>query len=389
MASILFFEINAFCLILLLWVLYVMLADADKQLMNILYLKVLFLTMFMIVCDVLCFALNGRQGTVIFYLFNVVAAFRYLISGYLCMYWFLFIGSMIRMMRGERNADYSFFEKSLISFPAFVLAVTACLSPCMKILFYIEPVTNVYDYGDYIFIQRFITYGYFTLSCLKVLIYLLKKDKGYKKVRNMTFYACFILPTIGGIVSFYFPGAPFIWVGLSVVLVFVFFDMQVANISLDGLTKVNNRRLFNTYLSSCINEIRSTKNLYLIMLDINKFKQINDEYGHQEGDNALVIVAEALKKTCFNKDCFVSRYGGDEFAVLCWAGDDAEVYAIEKEILLNLRHLLIAKKLPYKLSLSIGFEERGKDCFGNSDELLRKADRALYEAKSLSEKMND
>ena len=125
------------------------------------------------------------------------------------------------------------------------------------------------------------------------------------------------------------------------------------------------------------------------MLDINKFKQINDEYGHQEGDNALVIVAEALKKTCFNKDCFVSRYGGDEFAVLCWAGDDAEVYAIEKEILLNLRHLLIAKKLPYKLSLSIGFEERGKDCFGNPDELLRKADRALYEAKSLSEKMND
>ena len=76
MVSILFFEINAFCLILLLWVLYVMLADADKQLMNILYLKVLFLTMFMIVCDVLCFALNGRQGIVIFYLFNVVAAFR-------------------------------------------------------------------------------------------------------------------------------------------------------------------------------------------------------------------------------------------------------------------------------------------------------------------------
>lgn len=67
----------------------------------------------------------------------------------------------------------------------------------------------------------------------------------------------------------------------------------------------------------------STKNLYLMMLDVDDFKKINDIFGHLEGDFALKLVADSLKKVAADTSCFISRLGGDEFVVVCEKENDS------------------------------------------------------------------
>ena len=102
-------------------------------------------------------------------------------------------------------------------------------------------------------------------------------------------------------------------------------------VSVDKLTQVNNRQNLLSYLSYKINNHEET--VYLIMMDIDKFKTINDTYGHLAGDDALICVAKALKQACaqFKKRPFIARYGGDEFVVIL-EGTTDDLAAVEERI---------------------------------------------------------
>ncbi len=67
---------------------------------------------------------------------------------------------------------------------------------------------------------------------------------------------------------------------------------------------------------SLFSNVDQAEDVYLLMMDADGFKQINDRYGHVEGDHALQVVATALKDVCSASGGFIARYGGDEFVVL-------------------------------------------------------------------------
>ncbi len=383
------FESSIVCLVLLFWIMLYMIRDTDKQMLNILFVKTVIADIIVIILEIPSYLLSGTTGAVNYYLQNIFVALIYAVSGYVCMYWFMYVVNVISSLNNQRLKELSLYSRFWISFPAFVLAVLSCLSPHLNLLFYIDPETNLSFHGSWFFIQRIITYGYTTLGSLIVFFYLLRKGKSYRPVRTFTLISFIVFPLAGGILTILIKGPSTVWAFFAVGLVLIFFDMRIANVSQDGLTRMNNRRVFDDYIAKCINEVRPTKNLYLIMLDIDKFKRINDEYGHIEGDSAISLVADVLKKVCFERDCFLARYGGDEFVILCWEKDEKDVFFIEKEILSSLRHQLVVKKLPYNLTISMGFAERGKDCFGKVNAFIQKADKALYKAKHLTEMMNE
>lgn len=154
----------------------------------------------------------------------------------------------------------------------------------------------------------------------------------------------------------------------------------------DALTKVANRRYFETFLGECWQCAQAQgRTLSLIMVDVDYFKPYNDRYGHQAGDRCLVAVAEALGACIRRPGDLVARWGGEEFAVVLMDAD-AEVAAAAAE---RIRQAVAALHIPHGTSscadhvtVSGGRATCRPEQGMNWSHLVNLADAALYRAKS-------
>jgi diguanylate cyclase (GGDEF)-like protein len=146
----------------------------------------------------------------------------------------------------------------------------------------------------------------------------------------------------------------------------------------DSLTQLANRSLFHNRLEHVLKSRRP--GVCVLLLDIDEFKAVNDSHGHHAGDQLLKAVAERLR-ACVREGDTAARLGGDEFALLLdRAGGDAEALAVADRLLSDFdqRIEVAGERLKVHVSLGIAMGIPGRD---NPDELLRRADVALYEAK--------
>ena len=205
--------------------------------------------------------------------------------------------------------------------------------------------------------------------------------KSVSKMDKRRFLAIGSIPVIVmafGMIQVVVLNAPTFCFGCTVMWLFYYLENMQTMISVDDLTHLNNRGQINRYLE----QIHYNKDVRVIimMIDINKFKTINDTYGHAEGDRALVIVSEALRQTCeqIKASVFLGRYGGDEFTIVI---KNPEEDIMPEQLVSLIRSILIQKKtenqLPYDLNVSIGYDLiRGSD--DDANECLKRADRNLY-----------
>ena len=199
------------------------------------------------------------------------------------------------------------------------------------------------------------------------------------RMLNMALASCGVLPLIFFVLEYFTGTHPFSIYAMMVAVLWVFLELQSRMISTDPLTKLNNRNQLNVYLDSKMGQASAKGSLYLFVLDLDKFKDINDNFGHHEGDRALITVAEVLKRVCGPKGCFISRFGGDEFNLVADLPDMAAAEAIKFAI--NYEIAQRAASLPYRFSLSIGYAaSRGKG--ETPKDLFERADEALYREKA-------
>ena len=154
---------------------------------------------------------------------------------------------------------------------------------------------------------------------------------------------------------------------------------------IDGLTGVPNRRAFDDRLNSEFERTqRDGASMALLMVDVDFFKKFNDEYGHQAGDDALVRVALIMRNCLRRPTDSLYRYGGEEFAIILADTDAAGADHITTRIMRSVRNLCIPHtESPHQqLTVSIGIAlTRAKDTGDSVDQLLHRADIALYQAK--------
>ncbi|WP_070971117.1 GGDEF domain-containing protein [Vibrio sonorensis] len=153
----------------------------------------------------------------------------------------------------------------------------------------------------------------------------------------------------------------------------------------DPLTKLNNRHLFDSTLALELKRSQRKKQpLALLILDIDYFKQYNDLYGHPEGDDAIVDIAQILSASCNGERDFVARIGGEEFAALLPNTSASQAQSIARQIqhsVADLRRKHQGSDLSPYLTVSIGIRISHPDSNLSSDQLYSQADSALYKAK--------
>ena len=148
-------------------------------------------------------------------------------------------------------------------------------------------------------------------------------------------------------------------------------------VNFDSLTKIYNRRFFNEFLhKEIIRSERNNKAFSLIMFDIDHFKRINDNYGHDIGDKILQELA-AVVSQCIRKSDLFARVGGEEFVIIAQETNlEGAMYLAEK-IRKKVEENSFCMSLKITVSLGISQYKNKDDC----STIYKRADNALYKAK--------
>lgn len=170
--------------------------------------------------------------------------------------------------------------------------------------------------------------------------------------------------------------------------------LEAANLQLDALavsdplTGMKNVRYFRARLEEArAAALRSGQALSLVVLDLDRFKEVNDRYGHPAGDRVLRAVADAMAAAVREGDTAarlssVARMGGEEFAVLLPGAAEGEAVAIAARILDAIRAAAVAiGGVEVRVSASAGVAVLGSGAL-DADDLYARADHALYAAKA-------
>lgn len=237
---------------------------------------------------------------------------------------------------------------------------------------------NVYSRNFLFVFDYAVTYSYLLAGAG-----ILYKNRSSTKRYTYLPVLLFILPVvIGSLLQFLFYGIATLWLSAAIGLTSLYISIQTENAYLDRLTGVYNRHYFETYVSALYKAAaRDSKKqkIAALMIDIDRFKSINDRYGHVVGDEALIRSARILRASS-GKNALVVRYGGDEFLVILRDKSETEVALLVGEIQKNCAAANRISDKDYTLSFSIGYTI-ADPAVVDKEEFFIRADQAMYAAK--------
>lgn len=366
---------DVICLIMLLFI-----SNASRRHTKILlaeryFLEMSLATAILLISDIIWPLVNGVKLPG-FRLLNIIINLVYMVlTGFIGFLWIVYVDFKVR-----RRLDSSHYKRvTMFSIPMLVLLVLTLTSPKTHILFYIDE-NNCYRRGKLMWIRICVMILYVLWAAVLTLVGIKRQKTKQKKDEMRALLQFIFFPLIGIFMQLFYLNLPFTAVGISLSVLLVFINVQNKQISIDALTGINNRRQLTLYVDSELSALSKKGELYYLIMDVDKFKSINDTYGHLEGDNALIKIASLLNSLCEKQNDFVARYGGDEFVIVCRRRNEAEVEALKQEILSAVSKLNDEGTLPYKLSLSVGSAKF--DTSKSNDEIFAEADKKLYSIKS-------
>ena len=218
------------------------------------------------------------------------------------------------------------------------------------------------------------------VSIIVYSVILMLKKKEIDKSNYIIQIVFILLCTLGGFMDGWIVDTPIMALAICVSFIFLFINLQEPQIFNDALTGLNNRRRANSYIKEMLKNTSDTNPLYLFMLDIDHFKQINDTKGHLEGDKALCVVGEAIAKETDEYRGFAARWGGDEFIVAIHTDIEGFEKQFKEGLDSRLKRYSERDAIAYPLEVSLGHTKTNNPLIP-LNELVNNADKELYKNK--------
>ena len=369
---------NTACIIIMLLILRLHLKSLDKTITARVFTFLIVSVILYFIFDLCCGLLENdvwHKSQMISIILNLGFFFSSYLIGY-----FAFMYSEC-----EINNTWMFNNKKLyLSFiPTLILIVLTFLTLKFRFFFYID-INGEYIKGPYYFLVLLFVYGYLLLIGIKNFILYFNKKYYLKKEILLSLSSFVIFPLIFGIIQAFHTGISIICLGTTISLVQVFISMQNKRITIDSLTKLNNRDKLMQHLDSKINNVINN-DIYFVMIDIDNLKHINDTFGHVEGDRAIKTIADILKQSCGHYTCMLARYAGDEFSIV-FEGSLESVEKLKNDIYTNLKVYRELTNGKYNLEVSLGYSRYDRFKMKNIVELIASADDELYKDKARKKK---
>ena len=294
-------------------------------------------------------------------------------AGYL---WFLFLLALAHSKTFSQKKNIR-----LALIPALIHVLLCIYNYFNPIFFGIDQ--NFEYFRGPLFAVQYLFYYLYTIPVSIYAIIKALRPENYIERGHYLLVAVFpIMPVMSGTLQLFYPQIPFNCLAFTLALTIVYMNELGQQISQEPLTHLANRKQFMRTLEQAMAQSDTNQQLYLFMMDIDKFKSINDTYGHYEGDQALIMVSDALKRAVsrLHQRATLARYAGDEFAIIAYFDTPEEAHqfkdAIQRE--LNTQSNSIDKG--YELSMSIGIAQYSPE-MKTLRNLLEAADAQLYVEK--------
>lgn len=266
----------------------------------------------------------------------------------------------------------------LSSIPQWVLAALLLASAFNGWIFSVDE-AGAYHRGPLFFVQLLCSYGYVVYTMTRSLrVVLLRKNTSSR--REYIAIASFALPVlICGALQYLMPQLSLATAGIMISYMLVYLNSLQLMVSLDPVTGISDRRQFLLSLHSRAETLRGNARLYFFFIDVDNFKNINDRFGHDEGDHVLRLVAESLRTVCTEYGASYGRYGGDEFTAAYTAEDELSAERFCRQLENTLARRLEESRAD-SVGLSIGVVEfrQGQE---SVQDLITRAGREMYLAK--------
>lgn len=287
-------------------------------------------------------------------------------AGLIAYSWLMYVEILI-------DSPFAFNKKRRILLMLVLLSTFANIIICL----FLDPSQkNIYGYLT-AFSLIIVPLSFIITAGVQILLKQIKiKDKNEKtKYRLFALWPIIILAIC--VLQLFIAEFPIFCFGSLIVIISVYIYNQDSFIFTDTLTGIGNRAM----ISKLFKDISSKLNEYFIlMIDIDRFKQINDNRGHIEGDRALKYVANKLKVASTTHNSFLGRYGGDEFVIISRTNNVDEINNIISLIETLLKNSF--DELGYKLTVSIGYSKL--DSSYTIEDAIAKADEMMYKNKIIS-----
>ena len=285
--------------------------------------------------------------------------------------WFVYMETLTGALF-TRSRKRIFFSGALV----WVHLVLTVINWFTGILFW-EDEALQYSRGPFFGLQYLVVYAYLATAAFHALY---KANHNYIDRSRYIVIATFpIIPAISALLQLFYWRIPFNCMAFTLSVLIMYMNELGDQVSREPLTGLANRKHFMHALEEGMDAHENDGQLYLFMIDMNRFKRINDTFGHVEGDKAILMTVEALREACseMHRKIVLSRYGGDEFAIIAELEREEEAKELKEKICSKIEDRNTGILLSYRLSLSIGCARYTPEYKGIRS-FIAAADKELY-----------